>query len=53
VYGTVTFAYVPIFWPKEIQNKIGLMESMTAYFKCLIYTFQTGSMLWSPSRFST
>ncbi|CAK80851.1 unnamed protein product (macronuclear) [Paramecium tetraurelia] len=30
VYSTVTFAYVPIFWPGEFQKKLAIMETMTA-----------------------
>lgn len=30
VYSTVTFAYIPLFWPDEYQKKLGIMESMTA-----------------------
>jgi hypothetical protein len=30
IYSTVTFAYIPLFWPQEFQKKLAIMETMTA-----------------------
>lgn len=46
VYSTVTFAYVPLFWPNEFQKKLGIMESMTAYHHILKIVLDFYSAQW-------
>ena len=48
VYSTVTFAYVPMFWPNEFAKKLAIMESMTAYLTLkfiIVWDYSLG--LWS------